>query len=100
MDKVTNCKDVFFSEPKNWLKFWDCMDLVMGRVSELVDTVNLNNLTIMDQIKIPPCRVELVQIKPISSVKLPTLQTSQDLLDLGEYFTRWKVKPKKCRRGR
>ena len=63
-------------------------------------TVNLNNLTIMDQIKTPPCRVELVRIKPISSVKLPTLQTSQDLLDLGEYFTRSKVKPKKCRRGR
>ena len=31
-------------------------------------TVNLNNLTIMDQIKTPSCRVELVRIKPISSV--------------------------------
>ena len=30
MDKVTNHGDVFFTEPNNWLKFRDCMDLVTG----------------------------------------------------------------------
>ena len=33
-------------------------------------------------------------------VKLPTLQTSQDLIALGEYFTRSKSKPQKYRQGR
>ena len=60
MDKVTNHADVSFSEPNNWLKFCDCMDLVTGRVSELVESVNLSNLAILDQIKTPPYRVELV----------------------------------------
>ena len=100
MDKVTNHEDVSFTEPNNWLKFCDCMDLVMGRVSELVESVNLSNLAILDQIKTPPCRVELVWIKFTPTVKLPTLQTTQDLLALGDYFTRSKTKPKKHRRGR
>ena len=30
MDKVTNHEDVSFTEPNNWLKFCDCMDLVTG----------------------------------------------------------------------
>ena len=30
MDKVTNHEDVSFTEPNNWLKFRDCMDLVTG----------------------------------------------------------------------
>ena len=46
MDKVVNHKDVWFAEPSNWLKFHDCMDLITGRVSELVETVNLANLWI------------------------------------------------------
>ena len=100
MDKVTNHEDVSFSEPNNWLRFRDCMDLVTGRVSELVESVNLSNLAILDQIKTPPCRVELVWIKFTPTVKLPTLQTTQDLLALGDYFTRLKTKPKKHRRGR
>ena len=33
-------------------------------------------------------------------VKLPTLQTNQDLIALGEYFTRSKLKPKKRRKNR
>ena len=94
MYKVTNHEDVSFTEPNNWLKFRDCMDLVTGRVSELVESVNLSNLAILDQIKTPPCRVELVWIKFTPTVKLPTLQTTQDLLALGDYFTRSKTKPK------
>ena len=100
MDKVTNHEDVSFTEPNNWLKLRDCMDLVTGWVSELVESVNLSNLAILDQIKTPPCRVELVWIKFTPTVKLPTLQTTQDLLALGDYFTRSKTKPKKHRRGR
>ena len=49
----------------------------------------------MDQIEIAPCRVELVWIKFTPTVKLGTLQTNQDLIALGEYFTRSKLKPKK-----
>ena len=68
--------------------------------SELVETVNLANLFVMDQIEIAPCRVELVWIKFTPTVKLPTLQTNQDLIALGEYFTRSKLKPKKHRKNR
>ena len=100
MDKVVNHEDVSFAEPTNWLKFRDCMDLITGRVSELAETVNLANLSVMDQIEIAPCRVELVQIKFTPTVKLPTLQTNQDLIALGEHFTRSKVKPKKRRKNR
>ena len=100
MDKVVNHEDVSFTEPSGWLKFRDCMDLITGRVSDLVETVNLTNLSAMDQIEIAPCRVELVRIKPTPTVKLPTLQTSQDLIALGEYFTRSKLKPKKHRKNR
>ena len=50
MDKVVNHEDVSFAEPSNWLKFRDCMDLITGQVSELVETVNLANLFVMDQI--------------------------------------------------
>ena len=88
MDKVVNHEDVSFAELSSWLKFCDCMDLITGRVSDLVETVNLTNLSAMDKIEIAPCRVELVRIKFTPMVKLPTLQTSQDLIALGEYFTR------------
>ena len=100
MDKVVNHEDVSFAEPSSWLKFRDCMDLITGRVSDLVETVNLTNLSAMDQIEIAPCRVELVWIKFTLMVKIPTLQTSQDLIALGEYFTRSKLKPKKHRKNR
>ena len=100
MDKVVNHKDVSFAEPSNWLKFCDCMDLITGWVSELVETVNLANLFVMDQIEIAPCRAELVRIKLTPMVKLPTLQTSQDLIALGEYFTRSKLKLKQHRKNR
>ena len=100
MDKVVNHKDVSFAEPSNWLKFCDCMDLITGRVSELVETVNLANLFVTDQIEIASCRVELVWIKFTPTVKLPTLQTNKDLIALGEYFTRSKLKPKKHRKNR
>ena len=100
MDKVVNHEDVSFAEPPSWLKFRDCMDLITGRVSDLVETVNLTNLSVMDKIEITPCRVELVRIKFTPTVKLPTLQTNQDLIALGEYFTRSKLKPKKRRKNR
>ena len=54
----------------------------------------------MDQIEIAPCRVELVQVKFTPMVKLPTLQTNQDLIALGEYFTRAKLKLKKHQKNR
>ena len=100
MDKIVNHVDVSFTEPGCWLKFRDSMDLITGRISELVETVNLSNLMILDQIKTPPCRVELVRIKFTPTLKLPTLQTSQDLITLGEYFTRSKSKPQKHRQCR
>ena len=100
MDKIVNHVDVSFTEPGYWLKFRGCMDLITGRMSELVESVNLANLSVLDQIKTPPCRVELVRIKFTPTVKLPTLQTSQDLIALGEYFTRSKSKPQKHRQGR
>ena len=100
MDKVVNHEDVSFTKPINWLKFRECMDLITGRVSELVELVNLTNLAALDQIKTPPGRVELVWIKFTPTVKLPTLQTTQDLIALGNYFTRSKTKPKQHRRGR
>ena len=100
MDKIVSHEDVSFNKPTNWLKFHDCMDLIIGRVSELVETVNLTNLASLDVIKTPPCRVELVQIKFTPTVKLPTLQTTQDLITLGDYFTHSKNKPKKPRQGR
>ena len=100
MDKVVDHEDVSFTEPAFWLKFHDCMDLITGWVSELVEMVNLANLFAMDQIKTTPCRVELMRIKFTQTVKLPTLQTNQDLISLGEYFTRSKSKPKQHRKNR
>ena len=73
MDKVVNHEDVSFAEPPSWLKFRDCMDLITGQVSDLVETVNLTNLSAMDKIEIAPCRVELVWIKFTPTVKLSTL---------------------------
>ena len=100
MDKVVNHEDVSFTEPVNWLKFRDCMDLITGHMSELVETVNLANLFDLDQIKSPPCRVELIWIKCTPTVRLSTLQTHQDLIALGEYFTRSKLKLKQHRKNR
>ena len=100
MDKIVNHEDVSFTEPANWLKFRDCMDLVTGQMSEIVETVNLANLPDLNQIEVQPCRVELVRIKLTPRVKLPTLQTHQDLIALGEYFTRSKLKPKQHRKNR
>ena len=79
MDKIINHKDVSFNEPINWLKFCDCMDIITGRVSELVESVNFTNLAALYVLKTPPCRVELVWIKFMPKVKLPTLQTNQVL---------------------
>ena len=44
--------------------------------------------------------MELYRIRTTPVVKLPTLQTNQDLLALGDYFTRSKTKPKLVRKGR
>ena len=42
MDKIVEHKDVSHPEPWYWMKFRDCMDIIMGRISELVETVNLH----------------------------------------------------------
>ena len=67
---------------------------------ELVETVNLSNLAMLDWDKMPACTVELVHIKYTPTLKLPTLQTIQDLKALDQYFTRSKSKPYKQRQGR
>ena len=99
MDKIVEHEDVSFSEPKNWIKFRDCMDLVTGRIDDIVDFVNFENIAKLvtgnvQRTEIKSCRVELVRIKPTPTVRLPTLQTTSDLLALNEYFTRSRIKPK------
>ena len=100
MDKIVEHIDISHPEPYHWMKSRDCMDIVTGRISELVDTVNLSNLPVFECIKIEPCIVELVHIKYIPTVKLPSLQTKEDLLTLGQYFTRSKLRPKNSRQSR
>ena len=105
MDKIVDHEDVSFSEPKNWIKFRDCMDLVTGRIDDIVDLVNFENIAQLvagnvQRTEIKPCRVELVRIKPIPTVRLPSLQTTSDLLALNEYFTRSRNKPKPKRKNR
>ena len=99
MDKIVEHEDVSFSEPRNGIKFRDCMDLVTGRIDNIVDFVNSENIAKLvagsvQQIEITPCRVELVRIKPTPTVRLPSLQTTSHLLALNEYFTRSRNKPK------
>ena len=105
MDKIVEHEDVSFSEPKNWIKFRDCMDLVTGHINDIVDLVNLENNAQLAAgnvhlTEIKPCQVELVRIKPIPTVRLPSLQTTSDLLALNEYFTRSRNKPKPKRKNR
>ena len=97
MDKIVEHTDVSYTEPWYWIKFCDCMDLITGRMSELVETVNLFNLTVFDQIETKPCTVDLVWIKFTPTLKLPILKTEQDLLSLGQHFTRIKAKEKEGR---
>ena len=47
MDKVVNHEDVLFAEPSSWLKLPDCMDLITGQVSNLVETVTVNQNSTM-----------------------------------------------------
>ena len=66
MDKVVNHEDVSFADPAYWLKFRDCMDLIMGRVSELVEMVNLANLVLWIKLNWHPagsnlCGLSLLQ---------------------------------------
>ena len=73
MDKIIEHEDVSFSEPKNWIKFRDCMDLVTGHMDDIVDSVNSENIANLvagnvQQKEIKPCRVELVRIKPTPTV--------------------------------
>ena len=100
MDKIVEHTDISHPEPYHWMKSRDCMDIVTGRISELVDTVNLSNLPVIECIKIKPCIVELVRIKKILTVKLPSLQTEEDLLTLRQYFVRSKLRPRKSRQSR
>ena len=60
MDRLVQHEDVSFNELRHWLKFRDCMDIVTGRISDLVDVVTLEKLSKWDSIKTKPCRVELV----------------------------------------
>ena len=100
MDKIVEHTDISHPEPYHWMKSRDCMDIITGRISELVDTVNLSNLPVFEHIKIKQCIVELVCIKNIPTVKLPSLRTKEDVLTLGQYFTRSKLRPKKSRQSR
>ena len=105
MDKIIKHEDISFSEPKNWIKFQDCMDLVTGRIDDIVDFGNSENIAKLvagnvQQIEIKPCRIELVRIKPTPTVRLPSLQTTSDLLALNEYFTHSRNKPKPKRKNR
>ena len=70
MDKIVTHEDVSFAKPYHWLKYRDCTDLITGRINDFVEVINLNNLsgtegenfetTRIDQLKLKPCRVELV----------------------------------------
>ena len=73
MDKIVEHEDVSFSEPKNWIKFRDCMDLVTGSIDDIVDLVNFENIAQLvagsvHRTEMKPCRVELVRIKPTPTV--------------------------------
>ena len=105
MDKIVEHEDVSFSEPRNWVKFCDCMDLVTGRINDIVNFVNFENIAKLgaanvQRIETLPCWVELVRIKPTPTVRLPSLQTTSDLLALNEYFTRSRNKPKPKQKNR
>ena len=105
MDKIVEHEDVSFSEQRNWTKFRDCMDLVTGRINDIVNLVNSENIgklgvVNVQRIETLPCWVELVRIKPTPMVRLPSLQTTNDLLALNEYFTRSRNKPKPKRKNR
>ena len=116
MDKIVDHEDISFNDPENWLKQSDCMDIITGRIHDFVDNVTLSNTILFERLTTPPrkivkdnctkettthpCIVELYQIRTTPVVKLPTLQTNQDLLALGDYFTRSKTKPKLVRKGR
>ena len=60
MDKLVEHEDVSFSDPNYWQKYRDCMDVITGRISDLVDVVTLDKLPTWDPFKTKPCRVELV----------------------------------------
>ena len=124
MDKIVDHADVSFDGPQYWLKQsdWICdmddMDVITGRIYDFVNSVTLLNTTVFEKLTIPPsndnvnenkprkdiltkpCIVELVRIKTTPVVKMPTLQTNQDLIALGNYFTRSKTRPKSVRKGR
>ena len=81
------------------------MDLVTGHINDIVNFVNSENIAKLgavnvQRIETPPCRVELVRIKPTLTVQLPSLQTTSDLLALNEYFTRSRNKRKPKRKNR
>ena len=59
MDKIVDHEDVSFSEPKNWIKFRDCMDLVTGRIDDIVDLVNFENIA-----QLVAGNVQRTEIKP------------------------------------
>ena len=116
MDKIVNHEDISFNDPENWLKQSDCMDVITGRIHDFVDNVTLSNTTLFERLATPPRKLlnipaqrklqpvpvswNFIGLDSIPVVKLPTLQTNQDLLALGDYFTRSKTKPKSVRKGR
>ena len=116
MDKIVDHEDISFNDPQHWLTQSDCMDIITGRIHDFVDIVTLSNTTVFEKLTTPPCKVdgdnctkeittppcivELYRIKTTPVVKLPTLQTNQDLIAVGNYFTRSKTKPKLVRKGR
>ena len=62
MDKIVEHEDVSFSEPRNWIKFRDCMDLVTGCIDDIVDFVNSENIA-----KLVAGSVQRIEITSMSS---------------------------------
>ena len=92
MDKLVNHPDVSFSGWEFWCKVTDF-------TNQIIACVNVETEATVKTPTVKECSVVLTKLYPVETfpVKLPTLQTEQDLLDIGAYFTRSKRIPKKLR---
>ena len=90
MDKLVNHPDVSFSDEKFW---W----IGTNFADHIITSEHEKNESDLLQTKIKKCTVVLMKLDPAETlpVKLPSLQTEQDLLDVCAYFTRSKRLPKK-----
>ena len=92
MDKLVNHLDVSFSGKEHWSKVTDFAD-------QIITCVHVETAAIVKTPLVKECSVVLTRLDPTETlpVKLPTLQSAQNLLDIGAYFTRSKRIPKKIR---